>query len=158
MAGPAVQRPSEDGEARRTAASPRARPRSEVRRARLVWGIQIAVAVICGTAGALKLAGHPTMVEIFARIGAGQWLLGATGVVEIAGALMLLRAPTAAAGALVLAGVMGGAIAVQLDVLHEFPFTALAVLAMLIVIVAARGEPLERLLSRARTRGTASPS
>src|SRR5258708_39062694 len=50
-------------------------------------------------AGGAKLAGVPTLVQLFEQIGAGQWFRIVTGLVEVAGAVALLVPGFAALGA-----------------------------------------------------------
>src|SRR5260221_12787834 len=50
-------------------------------------------------AGGAKLAGVPTLVQLFDQIGAGQWLRIVTGLVEVAGAVALLGPGFARLGA-----------------------------------------------------------
>lgn len=91
--------------------------------------------VLLGTAfllaAGLKLAGHPMMVAEFERIGLGQGFRLLTGLVEAAGALMLLSRLTVFPGALVLLAVCVGAFVAQVGPLHGD-----------IVHVAAMGLPL----------------
>ncbi|WP_255171879.1 DoxX family protein [Xanthomonas hortorum] len=57
----------------------------------------------------LKLIGAPAMVGAFDKIGLGQWLRYATGLVELSGALLLLPRRFAIAGAALLLLTMIGA-------------------------------------------------
>ena len=57
---------------------------------RTLWILRGACALIFLLAGGAKLAGHPFMVEEFARIGRGQGFRLFTRVVEVAGALLAL--------------------------------------------------------------------
>jgi uncharacterized membrane protein len=56
----------------------------------ILWIVRIVVALIFLGAGTQKLSGAHTMVVMFTKIGAGQWLRYAVGVLEIAGAVGLL--------------------------------------------------------------------
>lgn len=69
-------------------------------------------------AGAAKLFGAPMMVTEFGEIGLGQWFRYATGVIEILGALLLIRPNTVTLGAGILTCVAIGAFIAQLRVLH----------------------------------------
>lgn len=109
-----------------------------------LWALQIALAAALGAAGAAKLAGAPEMVQLFDAIGIGQWFRYVTGALEVLGALLLLVPAFAARGALLLAGVMGGAVLSHLFVLHNSPAVPLALLAGLAVVVYARRAEIAR--------------
>ena len=57
---------------------------------RIVWTVRVLLAMAFGAAGAAKLAGAAPMVQIFDLIGIGQWFRYVTGIVEVAGAILLL--------------------------------------------------------------------
>ena len=65
-------------------------------------------------AGSLKLAGVPMMVEMFGRIGLGQWFRYLTGTIEVVSAVLLLIPALALYGAVALAVTMVGAIITHL--------------------------------------------
>src|SRR5688572_12666895 len=75
-----------------------------------LWTLQIALAVALGMAGAAKLVGAPEMIQLFDAVAIGQWLRYVTGTFEVLGSLLLLVPIGAAVGALLLAGVMSGAV------------------------------------------------
>jgi uncharacterized membrane protein YphA (DoxX/SURF4 family) len=52
-----------------------------------VWILQVVLAAIIAGGGISKLAGDPVMVDMFADIGAGQWLRYLVGALEVAGGL-----------------------------------------------------------------------
>ena len=83
------------------------------------WLVKILLAALFLFAGGAKLAGLPAMVDVFERVGLGQWLRYVTAVLELGGAGLLLWPPTTAFGALLLTIVSVGAFLVQLLVLHE---------------------------------------
>lgn len=119
-----------------------------------LWALQIALAVALGGAGLGKLAGAPEMVQLFDAVGIGQWLRYVTGTLELLGSILLLVPAGAGAGALLLAGVMSGAIVSHLLVLDTPPTAPLGLLAGLaIVCVARRADILARI---ARLRGGAA--
>ncbi len=68
--------------------------------------------------GWLKLSGAPAMVEMFATIGAGQWLRALVGALEVAGAIGLVIPQTVGLAALGLSGLLVGAIATNLFILN----------------------------------------
>jgi uncharacterized membrane protein YphA (DoxX/SURF4 family) len=83
------------------------------------WLLKILLAALFLFAGGAKLAGIPAMVDVFERVGLGQWLRYFTAVLELGGAALLLWPPTTAFGALLLTIVSVGAFLAQLLVLHE---------------------------------------
>ena len=52
--------------------------------------LQVVLAAIIAGGGISKLAGDPVMVDMFADIGAGQWLRYLVGALEVAGGVGLL--------------------------------------------------------------------
>ena len=61
----------------------------------------------------------PAMVEIFVKVGFGQWFRYFTGILEVSSAICLLIPRYAFYGAVALAAVMIGAIIAQLTVLEH---------------------------------------
>ncbi|MGQ0716953.1 MAG: DoxX family protein [Pseudonocardiales bacterium] len=82
----------------------------------------------------MKLVGAQPMVELFNEIGIGQWFRYLTGGLEIVGAVALLIPRLVAHGALLLAGVMVGAVITDL-LLGVSPLSA-AVLLVVSAIIA----------------------
>lgn len=76
----------------------------------------------------MKLGGALPMVELFDEIGIGQWFRYLTGGLEIIGAVALLIPRFVAPGALLLAGVMVGAVLTDLFVVAGNPLPALVLL------------------------------
>ncbi len=75
-----------------------------------IWMLQIVVALAFVAAGSAKLSGASQMVEIFDRIGIGQWFRVVTGIVEVTGGALLLWPGRSAYGALLLTVTMSGAL------------------------------------------------
>ena len=92
------------------------------------WVLQCLAAAAFLAAGGSKLAAAPAMVEIFAKLGAGQWFRYLTGALEVIGAVALLVPRTAFYGAVLLAAVMVGAVVTHLAVLGGSPIPALVLL------------------------------
>jgi uncharacterized membrane protein YphA (DoxX/SURF4 family) len=80
----------------------------------LAWTLQIALAALFAFSGANKLAGDPMMVQLFDAIGWGHWFRYFTGTIEVAGAVGLLAPRLAPLAAILLAGVMIGAVITHL--------------------------------------------
>ena len=85
------------------------------------WGIRIGIAVFFLIFGAEKFSSdpHSSWVGLFREIGLGAWFQYFTGLVEIAGAVLVLIPPTATAGLLLLACTMAGGAFIHLVVLHH---------------------------------------
>lgn len=103
-----------------------------------LWVLQGAAAAAFLAAGAAKLLGVPMMVDVFARIGIGQWFRFLTGVVELAGAAMLLAPALAGAGALLLAATMVCAVLTHLLVIGGDPSPAILLLVVTSIVAVAR--------------------
>jgi putative oxidoreductase len=73
-------------------------------------------------------------VQIFERIGVGQWLRYVTGVMQVGGAILLLPRRTLTVGAAMLACTMAGAALVDLFILPS-PIVIVPLLLLMIVIV-----------------------
>jgi len=94
-------------------------------------------------AGGSKLAAAPAMVEMFAKLGAGQWFRYLTGALEVIGAVALLVPRATFYGAALLAIVMVGAIVTHLAVLGGSPIPAF-VLLVIVGTVAYLRRPASR--------------
>lgn len=73
-------------------------------------------------------------VQIFERIGVGQWLRYVTGVMQVGGAILLLPRRTLTVGAAMLACTMAGAAFVDLFIMTS-PIVIVPLLLLMIVIV-----------------------
>jgi putative oxidoreductase len=107
------------------------------------WVLQGLAAAAFLAAGGSKLASAPAMVEMFAKLGAGQWFRYLTGALEVIGAIALLIPRAAFYGAALLAVVMVGAIVAHLAVLGGSPIPAL-VLLVIVGTVAYLRRPASR--------------
>jgi putative oxidoreductase len=83
------------------------------------WLLKILLAALFSFTGGAKLAGLAALVDVFERVGFGQWLRYFTALLELGGAALLLWPSTTAFGALVLTIVSVGAFLAQLFILHE---------------------------------------
>src|ERR1700761_1825008 len=92
------------------------------------WVLQDLAAFAFLAAGGSKLAAAPAMVEMFAKLGAGQWFRYLTGALEVIGAVALLVPRAAFYGAVLLAAVMVGAVVTHLAFLGGSPLPALVLL------------------------------
>ncbi|MCA0145724.1 DoxX family protein [Blastococcus sp. LR1] len=117
--------------------------------------LRLGLAAVFAGAGLAKLAGDAAMVEMFADIGAGQWLRYAVGSCELlaAGGLVLPRLAGPAACGLV--GLMIGATLTNLFVLEVSAAVTLVLLAASAVVAWARWDDV-RALSPVRGRRPAA--
>jgi putative oxidoreductase len=105
-----------------------------------LWTLSGLAALAFISAGGFKLAGAPVMVEMFDKVGLGQWFRYLTGLLEVAGGIGLLVPRYAFHAARLLAIVMIGAIIAHLAVLGG-SFAPALVLLVLTLIVAHLREP-----------------
>jgi putative oxidoreductase len=111
-------------------------------KARLItlWILSGLVALAFLGAGGGKLAGTAAMVELFDKVGRGQWFRYFTGLLEVAGGIGLLIPRYAFYAAGLLAVIMVGAIITHLTVLGTSP-AAPVVLLILSGIIAWLRKP-----------------
>jgi putative oxidoreductase len=98
-----------------------------------LWTLSGLVALTFIAAAGGKLAGAANMVEMFDKVGLGQWFRYFTGLLEIVGAIGLLVPRYAFYAAVLLAVIMVGAIVAHVAVLGGSPAPA----AVLLVLSAA---------------------
>ena len=96
----------------------------------VLWALQIAAGGMFLTLGFLKQSGNAQLVGLFEAIGLGQWFRYLTGTLEVAGAFLLLIPRTSGLGALMLAGVMVGAV-----VTHVFNGRRSPLMAIILLVV-----------------------
>ena len=95
-----------------------------------LWILSVLLALAFLGAGSAKLAGAAAMVQLFGKVGLGQWFRYFTGMLEVAGAIGLLISRYAFYAAFLLALVMVGAIIAHLTVLGTFPAAPIVLLAL----------------------------
>ncbi len=93
-----------------------------------LWVLQILTALAFLASGGAKLAGAQQMVDIFQKIGAGQWFRYVTGLLEVLSAVLLLTPRYAFYGAALLVCVMIGAVVTHLAVIGGSPAPAIMLL------------------------------
>jgi uncharacterized membrane protein YphA (DoxX/SURF4 family) len=76
----------------------------------VTWSLQIILAMIFLTVGMAKISGVQSSVDLFQRVGMGQWLRYLVGMAEVACSVLLLFGPYASFAAGVLMIVMAGAV------------------------------------------------
>src|SRR6476660_2411840 len=90
----------------------------------LLWVLQIGAAGMFLMVGFLKLSGNPQLVGLFEAIGLGQWFRYLTGSLEVGGAILLLIPRASGLAALMLAGVMVGAVITHIFIVGGSPLGA----------------------------------
>jgi uncharacterized membrane protein YphA (DoxX/SURF4 family) len=113
-----------------------------------LWIVQGLLALAFVGAASGKLLGKPEMVALYDVIGIGQWFRYVTGLVELAGAALILIPKTRVIGAGLLAGTMLGAIATHLFVLHSPPTAPVVLLALVSFVLWGRRAELAKWLVR----------
>ena len=114
----------------------------------ILWVLQIGTAAMFLMAGFGKLTGDPMTVQAFEKIGFGQWFRYLTGALEVIGALLLLTPWFSGLGALLLVGVMLGAVATHLFIIGGSPLMAIVFLVVTAIIAWGRRDRTLRLLGR----------
>ncbi|CEJ15345.1 hypothetical protein BN1110_05688 [bacterium YEK0313] len=110
---------------------------------RITGGLRILLALAFAAAAAPKLLGAEAMVQLFQAIGFGQWFRLVTGLVELAGAALLLVPGAGFLGGLLLAATMACATLTHLVLVGGSPVPA-AILFALSAFVAWRLKPRSR--------------
>src|SRR5712672_4532717 len=113
----------------------------------MLWVLQIAAAGMFLMVGFLKLSGNPQLVGLFEAIGLGQWFRYLTGTLEVVGAFLLLIPRTSGLGALMLAGVMVGAVVTHVFIVGGSPLMAMILLVVTGLIAWGRRERTMNLLT-----------
>jgi putative oxidoreductase len=103
-----------------------------------LWILSALVALTFVGAGGAKLAGAPVMVDLFAKVGLGQWFRYFTGLLEVAAGIGLLISRYAFYAAVLLAMVMVGAFIAHVTVLGGSPAAAVVLLALIGIIAYLR--------------------
>jgi putative oxidoreductase len=102
-----------------------------------LWVTQGVIALFMLGAAVVKLAGQSDAVQVFDRIGAGQWFRYLVGSLELAGAIGLVVPALAGLAALGLAALLIGATTTQLFVLDGPGYTLMPLaLAVVLALVA----------------------
>ncbi|WP_037479864.1 DoxX family protein [Sphingomonas sp. PAMC 26617] len=104
--------------------------------------IRVLLAIAFLAAAARKLAGVPTMVQVFQNIGLGQGFRYVTAIVEIIGAIALFVPGRIAFAALWLGVTMAFATLAHLFILHSNPGGAVLLFALSITLAWLRRKEL----------------
>ena len=115
----------------------------------VLWVLQVAAGMFL-MVGFLKLSGDSQLVGLFEAIGLGQWFRYLTGTLEVAGAFLLLIPRTSGLGALMLAGVMVGAVVTHVFVVGGSPLQAIILLIVTGVVAWGRRKRTMNFLAEIR--------
>ena len=115
-----------------------------------LWLLQIGAAGMFLMVGFLKLSGDAQMVGLFDAVGLGQWFRYVTGSLEVLGAVLLLVPRLSGLGALLLVGVMLGAVPTHLFVVGGSPLSAIILLIVTGVVAWGRRRRTMNLLAGLR--------
>jgi putative oxidoreductase len=103
---------------------------------RLAWVriAELALGMLFVAAGLVKLSGMAFMVELFAKLGFGQWLRYVTALVELTGGVLLVAGHMEYLAALALAVIMVGATTASAIVFDRSPIPPALTLIALVVL------------------------
>jgi putative oxidoreductase len=94
------------------------------------WVLAVLLALAFLGAGCSKVAGAPAMIEVFEKVGLGQWFRILTGTLEVLGEVGLMVPRLRFSAAVLLALVMVGAVGAHLTTLGGSPIPAVVLLVM----------------------------
>ena len=84
----------------------------------VLWVLRITMALVFLTTGLFKLTGQPLSIATFDAVGLGQWFRYVTGVMEVAGAILVVVPRVSPFGAILMFCVSVGAFVAAVTVLH----------------------------------------
>lgn len=113
-------------------------------RERMIWALQMITAATFFFAAFGKFSSSPAMVELFQKIGFGQWFRYFAAIVETVGGILLLIPGFAASGALLLVVVMLGAVVTQVAKIGGNPAHAAGHLVLAALVLWLRREQIPR--------------
>jgi anti-sigma B factor antagonist len=113
-------------------------------RERMIWALQIITAGAFFAAAFGKFNGSPAMVDLFQKVGFGQWFRYLAATVETIGGILLLIPGFAASGALLLVVLMLGAVVTQVARIGDNPAHAGGHLFLAALVLWLRREQISR--------------
>jgi uncharacterized membrane protein YphA (DoxX/SURF4 family) len=116
-----------------------------------LWTLQILLTVAFVLAALAKFTGQPMMVEVFDRVGFGQWFRYLTAAIELASAAMLLSVSTAPVGAALLVCTMIGAVFAHATRLGGNPGPAIVLGVLAAIVLWGRFDQLRALTADGST-------
>ncbi len=121
-----------------------------------LWSLQVLTAAAFLMAGFAKLSGQPMMIEVFEKIGFGQWFRYVTGSIKLVSAMLLLIPRLTPVGAALLVCTMIGAVATHLFIIGGSPVPALVLGCLAAVILWCRFSVVTVWLARSPEKSAAS--
>jgi uncharacterized membrane protein len=109
--------------------------------------VQVALGIDFIIGGSLKLAGAQSMVDLFARIGGGQWLRYLVGVAELSGGIGVLIPVLAGFAALGLSTLLVLAAFTNIFIINDPPWAPLGWLVIGIIVAWRRWPQTKALLA-----------
>ncbi len=122
----------------------------------LLWTGRALLAACFVSASVQKLAGTGYMVNLFGKIGAGQWLRYLVGVLEFAGAVGVLIPVLSGLAAVGLTALMVGATATNLLIGYD-PWLPVGFLILSALVAWSRRREIVRLVARGHRRTPRTP-
>ncbi len=113
-----------------------------------LWMLQALLALQFAMAGLVKVIGDPSMVEMFATIGIGQWFRYVVGTLELAGAVGVLVPRHSGLAALGLVCLMVGATLTNLFILDASPLLTIVLLVAAALVARGRWPKTRTLAGR----------
>jgi putative oxidoreductase len=117
-----------------------------------LWILQGLTAAAFLMAGLAKLLGKPVMVEMFDKIGLGQWFRYLTGSIEMISAILLLVPKLIPIGAGLLVCTMSGAVITHLVKIGGSPAPAIILGCFAAIILWGRFDSLKTLVGKSFAR------
>jgi putative oxidoreductase len=105
-----------------------------------LWVVQILGAVLFFISGSAKLSGDEEIIQTCAAAGIGQWFRYATGIIDVASAILFLIPALAGMGALLVVPMMMGAIVTHVVTTDGKPALPIALLIIASIVVLGRKE------------------
>ncbi|MBA2618813.1 MAG: DoxX family protein [Rubrobacter sp.] len=113
-----------------------------------LWALQALLAIQFAMDGLVKVIGDPTMVEMFATTGIGQWFRYVVGTLELAGAVGVLVPRHSGLAALGLVCLMVGATLTNLFILDASPLLTIVLLVAAALVARGRWPKTRTLAGR----------
>ncbi len=119
---------------------------------KVLWVVQVVVGIDFIIGGSLKLGGARVMVDLFTRIGSGQWFRYLVGLLELAGGIGMFIPALAGLAALGLSALLAAAAFTNVIVIDDPPWVPLIWLVIASVIAWRRWPQTKALLTGLKHR------
>ncbi|WP_345575293.1 DoxX family protein [Nonomuraea rosea] len=122
-----------------------------------LWVVQVVLGLDFIIGGSLKLLGVPSMVNLFGRIGAGQWFRYVVGSLELAGGIGVLIPALGGLAALGLVSLLTAATFTNAFIVDDPPWAPLFWLVVAAIVAWRRWPRTKMLFSGLRRRRVGLP-